>query len=253
MTTIQIILIALVQGITEVFPISSSAHLILFKSLLGVEQNLALDVFLHLGSLVGLLIFFRTKIIRIVLDLIKLEQHAKRLVLNLILTTIPIVAVFLLLGDDITKLREAQITIFTLFLGGVLLLLIYKMQGKKEIQTKQAFLMGLFQTASFMPGVSRSGSVLIGGKILKIDEKQLYDYIFLAAIPVIIGAVASQADAILNSNNKPELVLGFLVAAASTYLTLMIFFKIIRNPKTIIFFGIYRIALSSLILLTLLI
>lgn len=251
MTLFEIILISLVQGITEIFPISSSAHLILIKEVLGIEQDLTLDIFLHLGSLVGLLIFFREKIKRVTIQTFS-EKLDLDFISQITLTTLPIIFAFLILKDQLDSIRNPRTIGFTLAIGGILLIATNHVQGRIKLTKQNSFYLGLFQALSIIPGVSRSGSLLVGGKVLKTNDKDLYEYIFLAAIPVILGAVLSQLNEVSDLSSPFTLSLGFLVSATASYITLIAFFKIIRKSKALIFFGTYRIILSIIIIISLL-
>jgi undecaprenyl-diphosphatase len=210
MTLVQAIILGLLQGITEFLPISSSGHLVLAESFFGLEvkELLIFDVVLHAGTLVALVVYFWEDLVQMTKSLwkdlngmLKKKDDEQRLrdpdnpreqVWFLILATIPIVLVGPFLKDVIENVfRDEQMVIFMLAITALLLataeVLGKKTQGKVH-SLKVALVMGLFQVLAVIPGISRSGSTIVGGLLGGLKREAAARFAFLMAVPAIGGA-----------------------------------------------------------------
>ena len=178
-------------------PISSSAHLIIFGELLNIySEDLTIEVFLHFASLVAVLFFMRKKIkvliIGFCLYIIKKEKKHKNdflMILYLIISTIPVCVVAILFNDKINYLETNLLLIgCLLILNGFILLLISKRNDKNTINFKDALFIGLTQCIGILPGISRSGSCLVGANSRSINKDLAADYAFLLFVPASFGA-----------------------------------------------------------------
>ncbi len=179
----EVLLLSAIQGITEFLPISSSAHLILISKYLDFNnENLIFDVSVHLGSLLGVVFFFKK-------DVIVFIQN--KLLLKILLGTLPtiILGFFLVHLNLIDQLRNANIIAVTTIVFGILLYISDKSETKKKINTDlsitNSIFIGLLQMLSLIPGVSRSGIVITGARFLKYDRIESAKISFLFSIPIL--------------------------------------------------------------------
>ncbi|MFN0198074.1 MAG: undecaprenyl-diphosphate phosphatase [Planctomycetaceae bacterium] len=184
---IKAIILGVVQGIAEFLPISSSGHLVIAEELLKFDThgNLLFDVMLHLGTLGSILIVYRHEIWKVL--------NSRKLCLAVVVGTLPAVVVGLSLKDFFERAFDNP-----LLVGCCLLitaaLLIAGQRGERGLNSldaitlKQAFCIGLFQAFAILPGVSRSGSTIVGGLLLGLERQSAATFSFLLAIPAIAGA-----------------------------------------------------------------
>lgn len=260
---IKYIIIALVQGVAEILPISSSGHMIIAQELLGIQTNdLSLEIFLHFGSLIAIFVFFRKKIWAIIRDfflyLFKKKEEAKdnyKLAWYIVIATIPAAIAGLFLEDIIGKhLKSLWVVGVFLLITSALLYLSTKAKREKELKDltwKNALMIGLFQCLGLFPGISRSGSTLVGGASQKVKQTDAADFAFILALPIMLGsAVLSMNDistALSNSDLLIPYLVGFVVTLITTYLTISLFFSFIKKKKMSIF-SIYCLCVGLLII-----
>lgn len=231
MTLFDSILLGLIQGVTEFFPISSSGHLVLFQTFLGLEpaDHTFFNILVHAGTLLAILIYFREKLIHLAKGLIKKEKSSILLFINLIISTLPIVVVGLLFEDFITSFFSTTFSVALAMLATAAFFIIgeYVSKNKETAQLTsfKAFVIGLVQSIAIIPGVSRSGSTLIAGLLSGIDREEAAEYSFLIAIPAISGAVILSVLKVLTnpqsvSLNLTPLAAGFLTAFIAGYFSI---------------------------------
>jgi undecaprenyl-diphosphatase len=253
---IRATLLALIQGLTEFLPISSSAHLIFPSALMGWEdQGLAFDVAVHLGTLLAVITYFRRDIMDILagwgMHLAKqVPSDEARLGWMLILATIPLVIAGLLLQDIVdTYLRSTLVIgsstiVFALFLWAA----DQKSDGRKELNTLSwyAFLLiGLAQVLALIPGTSRSGITITAALFCQLDRQASARLSFLLSIPAIAGAAFLLVLDLLQEGtaNWGELVYALLLSFIVAYLCIHYFLKLITRLGFIPFV-IYRLLLG---------
>ncbi|GAC15389.1 undecaprenyl-diphosphate phosphatase [Aliiglaciecola lipolytica] len=199
MTLFEIIILAIIQGITEFLPISSSAHLILPSELLGWQnQGLAFDVAVHVGSLLAVMIYFRADIARMLVAWVqsgfsRQQTDDSKLAWWVILATIPAVVFGFVAKDFIEEYARSALVIActTIFFG--LVLWYADATGKLskniyQLTWKNALFIGLAQAMALIPGTSRSGITMTAGLMLGMDRESAARFSFLLSIPVILGA-----------------------------------------------------------------
>ncbi|MBR2557208.1 MAG: undecaprenyl-diphosphatase UppP [Methanobrevibacter sp.] len=257
MNIIQGIIIGIVQGLTEFLPVSSSAHLVFIQNILGVESSLAFDTFLHLGSLLAVLWFFRGDIYRMLkswwLSLGDILQHRfkeglqedpyKRLAWYVILATVPVAIVGVLFEDAVDSLFAGALYVpaFFLFVTGTILYLSQRM-GPGEINfntigKKEALFMGLGQACAILPGLSRSGTTIAAGLTIGLDKEFAAKFSFILSIPAILGAFILQLKDIgtsLDANFLP-VILGFIAAFIAGYAAIRWMIELIQKKNLDIF------------------
>ena len=257
MDIIQGIIIGIVQGLTEFLPVSSSAHLVFIQNILGVESSLAFDTFLHLGSLLAVLWFFRGDIIRMLKswwlsigDILQgrfrqgfYEDPYKRLAWYVILATIPVGLVGFLFEDSVDALFAGALYVpaFFLFVTGTILYLSQRMASGdinfKNIGAKESLFMGLGQACAILPGLSRSGTTIAAGLVIGLDKEFAAKFSFILSIPAILGAFLLQVKDIgsaMDANFLP-IFLGFIAAFVAGYAAIKWMLDLIKNRSLDIF------------------
>lgn len=258
MDTFQVIVLALIQGLTEFLPISSSAHLILPSQILGWEdQGLAFDVAVHIGSLLAVVFYFRQEVVCLLtswLASIFKGQHSddSKLAWWIILATLPAVILGFALKDMIeVYLRGPGVIAITTVIFGLLLWWADRMSRLEltEYQTgwKKALLIGFAQALALIPGTSRSGATITAALMLGLGREAAARFSFLMSIPVILGAAILMGKDLFESGDAIDyssLVLGVGVSFVAAYLCIHLFLKIISRMGMTPFV-IYRLALGA--------
>lgn len=256
---LKYIFLGIIQGICEVIPVSSSAHLLLVENLLKIsDDNLFFEIFLHIASLIALCIYERKKIIKLICGffnyIIKKGNKEEFIyVINLVIATIPIVIFTIIFQDYINIVSESILLIgLFLMLNGILLKLADKRKCfKKNITYIDAFKVGLFQCLGVFPGISRSGSCLVGSSFVNIDKDKGKEFTFLLFIPIMIGAILKSIFEYktidFSSVNITLYLISFIIALISSYLSLHLINKIIDKGK-LTFFGMYTFILGLIVL-----
>ena len=255
MTYFEGILLAVIQGLTEFLPISSSAHLILLSEFMGSNQNLFYDVSLHLGTLIAVCIYFRNDLIEMVDSIIKHRSLFNNLLLRqLFISCIPTLLLGFILVDLIDGyLRTSSvIATTTIFFGFILLLATFNKSHKthiEEITLRDALIIGFAQSLALIPGTSRSGITISAGLLLGLDSKTASKFSFLMALPTI-GAIASYQ---LLSTEAEFLIqyfqinlIGLIVSFVTAYATIDFFIRFI-NRIGFLPFILYRFLLGILL------
>ena len=251
MDILQGIIIGIVQGLTEFLPVSSSGHLIFIQKLLGVESSLAFDTFLHLGSLIAVLLFFRADIYKMLrawwLSIGDILQHRfkegfhsdpyKRLAWYVILATIPVGVAGVLFESEVDALFAGSLYVpgFFLFVTGTILFLSQRIaSGKIDMSNMgwfQSLFMGLGQACAIMPGLSRSGTTIAAGLVIGLDKEFAAKFSFILSIPAILGAFIVQLKDIGSSMaiDGGAVILGFIAAFISGYFAIKWLLNLIQN------------------------
>lgn len=245
----QALILGCIQGFAEFLPISSSGHLALAQYWFGLNEPLiAFDVFLHGVSLLAIIVFFFAEIKKL---------RFKQLFL-IGLGTLPAVVIGILFKDTLEGLFSTPLLIgVALLITGTNNLISNKLLQKggpeKEVTFKNALVIGLFQAMALIPGLSRSGTTLIGSLSQKLEKKQAFDFTFLLAIPAIAGAVAIHILEISQGQTEipawPLMAAGGIAALVTSLASLGIMKKLIKEAR-LFPFGIYAIALGLFVIVT---
>ena len=262
MSIFEVIILGIVQGLTEFIPVSSSGHLVLFHEVMNAQEaGLMFDVALHIGTLLALVIYFWPDIRNIVRGFFAGKEQERRMVWLLMIATVPAVIAGLLLESAAeTTFRSAGLVMITLGLFGVVMLLSEKYAQKlsqnsvEKITLRQATIIGLSQAIAVVPGVSRSGVTISAGLFAGLDRTAAARFSFLLAIPVIFGAAVKVMlfDGGLSSigDNPLSFGLGFLAAFISGLLAIRFLLRYVAK-HSIAVFAYYRFAVAAIILLVL--
>lgn len=247
MEIIKVVILGLVQGLTEFLPVSSSGHLVLAEEILNFhEEGVAFEVFVHLGTLLSVFIVFRKDVIKMIQapfqflsHRFKNEETRQYLYLDLyvIVGTIPAAIIGLSFKSNIeAAFSNILLVIMMLALTGTVLLLSRFMPKKNEKMTiLKSIIIGVSQAFAILPGISRSGSTIVTGIFMGIEKENAARFSFLLAIPAILGAsVIKMIDLIsLESYIFPVsyLVLGAVVSFISGYLAIIWLLEIVKKGK----------------------
>ncbi|MAJ66068.1 MAG: UDP-diphosphatase [Candidatus Pelagibacter sp.] len=247
---IEILILSIIQGITEFLPISSSSHLIIISKYLNFEnQGLSLDVSLHIGSFIAVITYFREDIFSFVKN--------KDLFIKIIISSIPVMIVgFLLVKYNLVEqLRNVEVIGWTTIIFGIVLYISDKYNLDKKIETdfnfKSALFIGIFQILSLIPGVSRSGITISAARMLKFNRVDSAKISFLLSIPTLIAVslfgiknLITYENLAVSNFNLISILFSFLFS----YITIKFFLRYIKNFNLNLFV-IYRVILG-LVLLT---
>ena len=260
MDIFQVVILALIQGITEFLPISSSAHLILPKELLGwPDQGLAFDVAVHVGTLAAVLIYFRQDILRLTMGWINsaalkgTDEHG-RLAWYIILATVP-AGIAGLLFDDFIEMhfRSMLVIAFTTIFYGLVLWYADKFcVGKHQLVNMTivaALIIGFAQALALVPGTSRSGITITAALLLGFSRTESARFSFLLSIPIILLGGGYKGLSLIDEPNVDwmAILIGTFVSGFSAYLCIHFFLKAI-NKMSMLPFVVYRLCLGILLL-----
>jgi undecaprenyl-diphosphatase len=259
-TTIQIVVLAIVQGLTEFLPISSSGHLVLVPFLVDwTDQGLAFDVAVHFGSLLAVVLFFRTDIAGLLRGLLKLLGGDTRspqayMALAIGLGTIPAAAAGLLFAGWIEEnLRDPSVIVFTLAGYGILMALADRYakreKGITDVRIKDALFIGAAQALALIPGTSRSGVTITAGRLLGFERQDAARFSFLLSAPVILLATLYKGGEMVLGDTPVawgELALGVAVSAVVAYASIEFFMRFVTRIG-LLPFAVYRLILAAVI------
>lgn len=248
MNLLDVIILSLVEGLTEFLPISSTGHLVITSHLLGIQQTEFVKTFtivIQLGAILAALFMYGRMILK-----------NKQLITKLIIAFLPSALIgftfYHLIKDFL--LESEWITVLALLLGGIALIIIELRVGQekgskytlKTLSIRDSFLIGTFQSLSVIPGVSRAAATILGGLILGMNRRSAVEFSFLLAIPTMIAA--SGYDLLQSANSFSQqnflyLFIGVIVSFAVALTVMKWLLKFIQT-NTFIPFGIYRIIAS---------
>ncbi|QJC29538.1 undecaprenyl-diphosphate phosphatase [Enterobacteriaceae endosymbiont of Plateumaris pusilla] len=249
-----IILLSIVEGLTEFLPISSTGHMIIFNHIFNIIENEKIKVFeviVQLGSITSACIIFWSRIIKIINNSLsyKIFYKKKITLLHIIISILPIIILGLLFYDKIKSLMNVIIVFYGLIFGSILLYLSevfkpnkYYINNINALTYKKVCLIGLFQCLSLFPGISRSGSTLSISLLLGINRLVSSEFCFIIAIPIIFGASFLELYKhihILSIEDSKFIFLGFIISFIISLITIKFFLYFINNVS-LKWFAIYR-------------
>lgn len=262
MDLMQIIVLALIQGLTEFLPISSSAHLVLPSLLTDwPDQGLAFDIALHAGSLTAVVYYFRGDLQQFLLSFWQWFREGEadayvRLIGQVIIATIPIVIMGLLLRDWIETHSRALFVMAATSIGFAILMWIadsrVERPGISEFQLswRDALLIGCLQMLAIIPGTSRSGITITAGLLLGMTREASARFAFLLAIPTIAGAATLGSVAAYRTGQSipwSDVAVGFGLSALVSYVAIHYFIKLIERTG-LLPYVIYRLAMGAVLI-----
>lgn len=272
MNIIDAIFLGILQGLTEFLPVSSSGHLVIAQHFMGIsEGNLALNVLLHLGTLVAIVIVYFKSVANMIVEFFSMirdlfkerclcvyKSKYRKYIILIIMASVPTAIIGLRFESMFEELFSSiQVVAVTLIITGILLVLGEKM-GKnntdpiEKLSLKQGFLVGLFQSMAITPGISRSGSTIVGGLFNGLKKEEATEFSFLISIPAVLGAVVLKGKDILSldSSGMEVTALGasFLASVIFGVLAIKLLVKLVRNGK-LHYFSYYCWAVSAALLI----
>ena len=243
----EIVILSIVQGISEFLPISSSAHLFLISEIYEFKsQALLIDIGLHLGSLLAIIFYFRNDLLDIL--------NNKSLLLLIILGSIPLIIFGLIVYKTglINYFRNVQVVSWTTLVFALILYFADKFEVKKKFEAdlsiKSIFIIGIFQILALVPGVSRSGIVITAGRLLNFDRYDSTKISFYLSIPAIAGASFLGLKDLVNENI--DFNIGILISIILSFIFSLLtikYFLIFVKKFTMNLFIFYRIFLSLIL------
>lgn len=263
MSTVEVIILAIIQGLTEFLPISSSAHLILPSAIFGwQDQGIVFDVAVHVGTLFAVMLYFRQDIANLTVGWVKSlggqSSTESKLAWWVILATIPAGIAGLFAAELIELyLRSPYVIAVTTIIFGLALWFAdakaKQMQSMESLTWRQALLIGLAQAVALIPGTSRSGITMTAALMLGLDRISAARFSFLLSIPIIILSGGYQGLKLLSAPANYDLnaiLLGTVLSFISALICIHLFLKVI-NRMGMLPFVIYRLLLGILLLVVL--
>ena len=249
LSSVEILILSAIQGISEFLPISSAAHLILVSKYYSFNnQNLLIDICLHLGSLLAIIIYFRNDLFNVIKN--------RNFLVKIIIGTVPIIPVGYILYQTgiINHLRSLEVIGWMTLIFGILLHFTDKIKTTNKLDSnftiKSAIIIGLFQILALIPGVSRSGITITSGRLLGFDRFDSAKISFFLAIPVLSAASILGVYNIYKEGSVDLNFLAIITVIFSfifSYITISIFLNFIKKFSLKIFV-VYRIILSFVLL-----
>jgi undecaprenyl-diphosphatase len=253
MTIIQSLILGIVEGLSEYLPISSTGHLILASNLLSIVQSeftKTFEIFIQLGAILAVIILYWK-------TFLKDKDYWKKIVIAFIPTGIIGLILYKFIKHYL--LGNSLIVVITLFLGGIILILIEQILKRNEAKIKtagglgykEAFLIGLFQSISIIPGVSRSAATIVGGLILGMKRESAVEFSFILAVPTLVAATTLdlvKSNLAFTAPQYLSLLIGFISSFITAVIAIKYFISFVKE-HTFIPFGIYRIIIAVLFFL----
>ena len=276
MSIIEAIIIAIVEGLTEFLPVSSTGHMIITQSLLGIESNefvKAFTIIIQFGAILSVIVLYWKRFFRLRNDIpesakssfIKENLYRFEFYWKLLAGFIPAAVLGFIFSDKIDELLEnVTVVAAMLVLGGILMLFVDKWfnrpeEGPQEITYKNAFIIGFYQCIAMIPGVSRSMATIVGGMTRGLSRKNAAEFSFFLAVPTMAAATGYKVLKLLTSDtgfellkdNVGVLIIGNVVAFIVALLAIKFFIGFVTKYGFKLF-GWYRIILGGILLVLLL-
>jgi undecaprenyl-diphosphatase len=259
---IYAIILGIVQGITEFLPVSSSGHLILASTLVeGEALSITLNIALHMGTVGAVLIYFWQDWLKISSSTFARIKGGQKsfesdvLLPGLIIGSIPAGVIGIIFKDKIEEVFHIPLSIcLPLAIVGFLLWYVDKKAPTNKTMTsltiKDAFLIGVAQTFALIPGTSRSGATIIGGRLLGLGREDAARFSFMLGTPAMAGAAILESGTLISNFGKPEFYIGFVTSLIVGCLAIRALLKFLKHYG-FLGFMIYRVALAACLFIVL--
>ena len=259
MTHLIAALLGIVQGLTEFLPISSTAHLLIGGELLGYDDDV-FTVTIQLGSILAVMWLYRAKILGVTAGLTR-DREARRFTLMLIVACIPAFAAGALLKDFVQSVlyESFGVIAWAFVIGGIVMLLVERYAPEPRVfqadrtPVGRAFAIGVCQTVALIPGVSRSGATIVGGRLLGLDRAAAAEFSFFLAMPTMAGAFAYELLEVrdqLVPDRAADIAIGFVMAFVAALVVIKPFLRFVTQSGFAPFAW-YRIALGLVLFVSL--
>ena len=251
MSIIHSVILAIVEGITEFLPISSTGHMIVVSNFLNISEsseNKAFMVIIQFSAILAVAINYKDKF-----NISKINLWTK-----ILIAFLPLAIIGFIFKDIIKEAFTINVVAYMFIIGGIVFLILeyfykedyHKINDVEKVSYKQALLIGISQIFALIPGTSRAGAVIVGALIVGLDRKSSAEFSFLLAVPVMIATsgydLYKHFDDFVNQGLTP-LIVGFIVSFIVAYYSMKVFIRFIEN-FTFVSFGIYRIVFGLLLL-----
>lgn len=256
---LKLIILGIIEGLTEFVPVSSTGHLIITSDMLNFNNDFAklFEVVIQLGAILAVVWLYRNKILKLILNIFS-DKKSYSFAVNLLIAFLPASIIGFLFHSSIKAYLFNPITVaFALILGGIAIIIIEKLNIKEktvevlDIDKKSALVVGLSQILSLIPGVSRSASTIMGGVCSGLSRKASAEFSFFLAIPIMFAATfydLYKSSDVLNANSVIMISIGFISAFISALLVIKWFIKFISTHDFKIFAW-YRIVFGIFLLI----
>ncbi len=263
MDIVQEVILGLIQGLTEFIPISSSGHLVIGQYIFdGTSDHLLLE-WLNIGTLLALLVYYRRRIIRIFEDVIRQKRY--RLARNIVVTSLPAGIIGFLAADFIASedfFSNISTVLIALAVVGLTMVCIDNLPQAsavgdgEELTVRRSFLIGMLQVLALVPGISRSGSTIVAGRLMGLSPEKAAEYSFLASIPIMCGVALKLFASAVDRGYLMEHLTPLLISNTVAFLSGLIAIRFLMgylSSHSLAVFGWYRIALAATVALALLV
>lgn len=239
---LKVLILAALQGFTEFLPISSSGHLVLAKRLLDLHSpGAVLEIALHGGTLVSILLYYRKRILTLCLELFTDGGEGRRYAVAIVVASLPAFIVYVTLGEKIESVFEQPRIVGSMLLvtGAVLMSMLVKPRRSRDLGILPALCMGCAQALSLLPGISRAGTTIAAGYHLGLQPKRAAEFSLLMSVPALVAAVAINFPRVreggLGDITAVQILAGMAVAAAVGYLAIVCLVKMLEAGKLWLF------------------
>lgn len=262
---LQYVFLGILQGFTEPIPVSSSGHLLIFKKLFNFNMlnDINFEIIVNFGSFIAICFLYRNEILKIITDFfsyIKTKNNKYKENYNyawlIVIGTVPAGIFGIILKDKIDTISDnVKLVGIALLITSFALFLVKDIKGKKEkknLKIKDAIKIGLFQVIALFPGISRSGSTLVGGMLCDLNRETAVNYSFMLYLPISVATMVLGVSDLINSPNLSSLILpytlGMFASGIVTYFSAKWFLKITKKGK-LSYFSIYCLVAGILVIL----
>lgn len=263
MTALQAALLGIIQGLTEFLPISSSAHLILARTIFGWEAGqlaLTFDVACHVGTLLAVLAYFRQDVAAMIavapVAVRDQTNDAAKLLRSITIGTVPVIVVGAFAADVVTGwLRSVEVAGFALGFGGIIMIVAERIgtgnRSEHSLTWREALGLGVAQAVALVPGVSRAGAVITVAMFCGLRRERAARFSFLLGIPAILGAAGRSAIELVEVGMPSQVLIFFFVGVTTSavvgYVTVKYFIRFVAN-FSLNWFAVYRLVLAASVL-----
>jgi len=252
---VVILILAVVQGITEWLPVSSSGHLVVLQGCFGWKPPLIFDVALHVGTLFVVLVAFWEDVLKILKALVRLDFRAEegKLALFILVGSVPTAVMGFLFHDVFESLFYNVLAVgIALLINGFFLYVSERRRDSKELDFLDSLLIGTAQGIAIVPGVSRSGFTIATGLMMGVKKEAAFKYSFLLSMPAVVGAAIFESrDLVIGGLDMMGLLLGVVTSMVVGYVSLKLLFRMVMRERFHLFAYYCWIAGATIVVLQL--
>lgn len=262
MKLLMYLFLGVIQGFTEPIPVSSSGHLVIFSSILNIDtiNDLNFEIFVNFGSFIAISYYYRKDIVNIIMDFFSYIKYKDKKYKDnyhyawlIFIASIPVGIIGLMFKSKIESLTSVKLVGISLLITAFMLFLVKDIKGnkkKEDMNIIDALVVGLFQVIALFPGISRSGSTLVGGLMRGLEKNCAFKFSFMLYLPISIATMVLSLKDILSFDKLLIIpyTLGMVIATIVTYYSLKWFSKVLKEGK-IMYFVYYCLIVGLLTIL----